>query len=150
MGYLESEEDLRVYHGYPPEGPLLCNWNQHFKLDPEFFSVWARIVKQVRAADFPDIPAGAVLTGSGWLPAGAKQHIGYAPVPGGVGITCRACSKLIRASSMQLSACLLQVLVQFFVCEFAFCSIGEAELLQKSQKSKRFKSDRPGTPLLQK
>ena len=108
VGYLESEEDLRVYHGYPPEGPLLCNWNQHFKLDPEFFSVWARIVKQVRAADFPDIPAGAVLTGTGWLPTGAKQHIGYAPVPGGVGITCRACSKLIRASSVQLSACLLQ------------------------------------------
>ncbi|EKX42713.1 hypothetical protein GUITHDRAFT_141110 [Guillardia theta CCMP2712] len=28
-------------------GPLLCNWNQHFKLDPEFFAVWVRILMQV-------------------------------------------------------------------------------------------------------
>jgi len=44
---VEGEEDLRLYHGFPAAGPTLCNWNQHFKLDPEFFGVWARIIKQV-------------------------------------------------------------------------------------------------------
>jgi len=47
VGYVEGEEQLRAYHGYPERGPLLCNWNQHFKLDPEFFAVWANIIKRV-------------------------------------------------------------------------------------------------------
>ena len=32
----------REKHGLPPHGPLLCFFNQHFKIDPETFGVWAR------------------------------------------------------------------------------------------------------------
>jgi len=47
IGRVEGEEELRRYHGFNERGPLLCNWNQHFKLDPEFFAVWVRILMQV-------------------------------------------------------------------------------------------------------
>jgi predicted O-linked N-acetylglucosamine transferase (SPINDLY family) len=61
VGYIEGEEDLRVYHNFPPTGPLLCNWNQHFKLDPEFFGVWTRIIKRVPNSTlvmlrYPEVP----------------------------------------------------------------------------------------------
>lgn len=47
VGYSQGEMEARRYHGLNDEGPLLCNFNQHFKLDPGMFQAWARIVNRV-------------------------------------------------------------------------------------------------------
>ena len=41
-GAFDALASRREKHGLPPHGPLLCFFNQHFKIDPQTFSVWAR------------------------------------------------------------------------------------------------------------
>lgn len=40
----------RTMHHLPPHGPLVCFFNQHFKIDPTTFGVWMRAVTSVDAA----------------------------------------------------------------------------------------------------
>ena len=40
----------RVAHHLPPHGPLMCFFNQHFKIDPATFGVWMRAITAVDAA----------------------------------------------------------------------------------------------------
>jgi len=40
----------RAVHHLPPHGPLLCFFNQHFKIDPATFGVWMRAITAVDAA----------------------------------------------------------------------------------------------------
>lgn len=47
VGNGEGEWETRRYHGLNGRGPLLCNFNQHFKLDPDMFAAWSRIVSRV-------------------------------------------------------------------------------------------------------
>ena len=39
----------RLANGLPPSGPVICNFNQHFKIDPDTFGIWRRAVGQVNA-----------------------------------------------------------------------------------------------------
>ena len=39
----------RVANGLPPFGPVLCNFNQHFKIDPATFAVWRGAAAELNA-----------------------------------------------------------------------------------------------------
>lgn len=50
VGLYPSEVHAKRFHGLSQRGPLLCNFNQHFKLDPEMFAAWARVVSRVNGS----------------------------------------------------------------------------------------------------
>ena len=45
----DDEATRRVANGLPPFGPVLCNFNQHFKMDPATFATWRAAVAELNA-----------------------------------------------------------------------------------------------------
>jgi predicted O-linked N-acetylglucosamine transferase (SPINDLY family) len=47
-----GEDDVMVRRdavGLPPSGPVICNFNQHFKIDPETFATWRAAIAHLSA-----------------------------------------------------------------------------------------------------
>ena len=58
---------IKVANKLPAHGPLLCFFNQHFKIDPDTFAVWMRAIK---AADNARLAALVDVCGGGWVGGG--------------------------------------------------------------------------------